>query len=107
DKQRILNDTNLNTRLAAIVSLAELPANDHVGELLYKASRDEDSGSDRWLSQALLGGAVKHHVGFRKAAEKAGAPAKGSLTERILDVLEKEFPVEKPKEPVKVAEKAP
>src|SRR5690554_6246190 len=107
DKQGVLNDNNLNTRLAAFVSLAELDASDQVGELLFKASLNQDNGNDKWLSQALFGAAVKHYAGFRKASEKAGAAQKGSLTDRILVALEKEFPIEKPKEPVKVAEKAP
>ena len=107
DKQGVLNDKNLNTRLAAFVSVAELDASDQVGELLYKASQNQDNGNDRWLSQALFGAVAKHYAGFRKAAEKAGIAQKGSLTERVLMALEKEFPIEKPKEPVKVAEKTP
>jgi len=107
DKQGVLNDKNLNTRLAAFVSLAELDASDHVGELLFKASQNQDNGTDKWLSQALFGAAVKHRTGFRKAAEKAGAAQKASLTGTVLAALDKEFPIEKPKEPVKVAEKVP
>src|SRR5690554_5413524 len=63
DKQGVLNDKNLNTRLAVFVSLAELDASDQVGELLFKASQNQDNGTDRWLSQALFGAAVKHYAG--------------------------------------------
>lgn len=105
ENNKLLQDPNLNTRLAAVVSLASLPASDHVGEMLYKASLNEENGSDKWLSQALYGASVVHVKGFRKAAEKNSAPIVGSFNERIVAGLSKEFPIEKPKEEVKVAVK--
>src|SRR4029453_9666190 len=50
---KVLADTDLHTRLAAILRLAELPASDAAGKALYAASLEPSNFGDRWLWRAL------------------------------------------------------
>jgi uncharacterized protein len=86
--QLLLNDPNLNTRLATIVGLVEVPASDKIGEALYQASLVEENTKDRWLSKALLAAAITHQKGFMAAAEKG--PRQSELSAQIKGMLAKE-----------------
>lgn len=99
----LLSDTDLNTRLAAFVDLALLPASNQIGELIYKASLNTENENDKWLSQALYSAAVVHRAGFRDASKTDQASTQSLFTQRIITGLNQEFPVAKPKEttPVK------
>src|SRR5690606_31536905 len=57
----VLADSNLNTRLAAFVKMAEYPASAAIAEALWKATADTTNENDRWLSQALFAAIVQHH----------------------------------------------
>ena len=57
-------DTDLHTRLAAILRLAELPASDAAGKALYAASLEPSNFGDRWLSRALYIAASRHKAPF-------------------------------------------
>ena len=61
---RILADTDLHTRLAAILRLAELPASDAAGKAIYAASLEPSNFGDRWLSRALYIAASRHKAPF-------------------------------------------
>jgi putative membrane-bound dehydrogenase-like protein len=60
----LLQDRDLHTRLAVTLALADVPASPEVGRLLYKASADADTYSDRWLSRAMFIAANRHRAGF-------------------------------------------
>ena len=81
----LMQDPNLNTRLAVFVSLASFPISDEAGELIYKASLVKENEDDKWLSQALFAAAVQHEQGFRKAIKEESV-----FTKRILQALDKE-----------------
>ena len=66
DANRI-NDTDPNTRLAAILSLVELPSSDELGKKLYDLSKEEGIKKDAWLSKAVYAAASKHKQGFMAA----------------------------------------
>jgi azurin len=70
----LLQDSDLHTRLAAILAIAEAPASPELGKLLYKASSDNDNYSDRWLSRAMFIAATRHKAAFI-AEYKADAKA--------------------------------
>lgn len=76
--QPLLKDPNLNTRLATLVELVEVPASDKIGEAIYTASLDEENAKDRWLAKALLAAAITHQKGFLVAAEKGTSPSEFS-----------------------------
>ncbi len=86
--QPLLKDPNLNTRLATLVSLVEVPASDKIGEALYLASLEDENAKDRWLSKALLAAAITHEKGFKAAAEKSSG--KSDFSGQILGMLAKE-----------------
>ncbi|MBA4054920.1 MAG: dehydrogenase, partial [Marivirga sp.] len=67
----ILNDSDPGTRLAAILSLGELPPSDSIGTELYSLSQDKSITEDDWLAKATYVAAAKHHEGFIKAYMKA------------------------------------
>jgi uncharacterized protein len=60
----LLQDPDLQTRLAVILTLADLPASPAIGRALYKASLDAGNYSDVWLSRALYIAAHRHKETF-------------------------------------------
>src|SRR5690606_10079261 len=81
----VLADSNLNTRLAAFVKMAEYPASTAIAEALWKATADTTNENDRWLSQALFAAIVQHH-----GALSGQAAATGRSAERIRESLTNE-----------------
>lgn len=63
----ILNDSDPGTRLAAILSLVEIPPSDSIGDVLYSLSQDQSIIDDDWLAKATYVSAAKHRAGFIKA----------------------------------------
>ncbi len=60
----LLRDTDLHTRLAAILALADAPSSDAIAKALYAASLDAANTEDRWLSRALYVAAHRHRERF-------------------------------------------
>ncbi|MRG44697.1 dehydrogenase [Chitinophaga sp. SYP-B3965] len=67
----VLNDRNLQTRLAAFRALADYPASSQIGALLYKASQSTQNGKDPWLARALFAAVITHEKGFLAVADPA------------------------------------
>jgi uncharacterized protein len=86
--EKLLKDPNLNTRLATIVGLVEIPASEKIGAALYQASLDEQNTNDKWISKALMAAAVTHEKGFLVAADKASLRSK--FSDQIAGMLQKE-----------------
>ena len=87
--RKVLADTDLHTRLAVFLRLAELPASDAAGKALYTASLDPTNFGDRWLSRAIYIAAARHKTPFltsyqadpsklagRRPADRAAARAR-------------------------------
>ncbi|MGK6349846.1 PVC-type heme-binding CxxCH protein [Parapedobacter sp. DT-150] len=83
----ILADTNLNTRLAAFVQLAEYPTSDAVATALLEATKDATNEGDRWLSQALFAAIAQQEDAFFPIASKQSP---GDFARRILESLANE-----------------
>jgi uncharacterized protein len=66
-KSNVLNDSDPNTRLAAILSLVEIAPSETLGATLYKLSTEESVVSDEWLSKAVYAVAHQHSKGFLTA----------------------------------------
>ena len=60
----VIQDPDLQTRLAAILRLADMPASPEIGKALYTASLDPVNYEDRWLSRALHIAAYRHRETF-------------------------------------------
>ncbi|MCB0855269.1 MAG: dehydrogenase, partial [Bacteroidetes bacterium] len=68
----LVADADLHTRLAAILSLANKPTSEKVGDALADALEDETNINDIWLSQALYIAAYRHKGNFLGAAARKG-----------------------------------
>ncbi|HYH56621.1 MAG TPA: plastocyanin/azurin family copper-binding protein, partial [Anseongella sp.] len=85
----ILEDPDLNTRMAAFLAAAELPASEELGKVIYQAALDTVNAGDKWMPSALFAAAVAHEQGFLAAAG-AATPGGSGLGRRIAEGLAKE-----------------
>ncbi|MGE7776390.1 PVC-type heme-binding CxxCH protein [Chitinophaga sp. NPDC101104] len=82
----ILQDRDLQVRLAAIKQLVEYPESEAAGAAVYHMSAVAQNGKDPFLAKALLAAAVRHEKGFLSAAGKATVPA-GAFTKQLTEAL--------------------
>ncbi len=106
----ILSDTNLNTRLSAVLMLAKLPSSASIASIVYDASMKEDNGKDKWLAQAWLATAMNNSVELLKLAnERNDKLTPASFIKQILDIVKPDIDngarTDKPKKVAKVAPK--
>ncbi|WP_449436212.1 plastocyanin/azurin family copper-binding protein [Pedobacter steynii] len=88
----ILNDPNLNTRMAAILTLAALPASQGIAKTIYETSFEAGNEKDHWLSQALFAAALKNREDFLSAAKLSGKKiGDSSLTGRLISAVSQEI----------------
>ncbi len=90
----LLNDPNLNVRMAAVMAAAQSPASDAVGAVLYQASLRPDNEKDEWMARALFAAAAVHRTGFLAEAAKNPLPEstpETSLSRRLLAGVNKEI----------------
>jgi putative membrane-bound dehydrogenase-like protein len=78
-----INDENLNTRMNAILALAEMPDLPEVGEMLFEASLVHVNQTDDWLSKAIFAASSQHEESFLDAVNQSQLPKTG-LTERLV-----------------------
>jgi putative membrane-bound dehydrogenase-like protein len=80
----LLNDPDPHTRLAAILTLAQVPASDELGAALYALGKTPAVDGDDWLSQAVYVAAAQHRAGYLKAyAADLGAGPFRALADRL------------------------
>jgi putative membrane-bound dehydrogenase-like protein len=80
----LLQDADLNTRLAAVLVLSQLPTSDALGRELYSIGTAPEAEQDEWLSQAVYVAAARHRDGYLKAfAADIGEPAYRALAQRL------------------------
>ena len=60
----VLQDPDLHTRLAAVLTLADMPSSPGIGAALYKESQKVENYGDRWLSRAFYIAANRHKGTF-------------------------------------------
>lgn len=93
-KANLINDPDLKTRMAAVLALADMPSSPEVGELLYKASRNQENTSDKYLPQAFFAAALSHKEGFLQKAPEDDFSQKAdsllTLPERIVKSMGEE-----------------
>jgi len=63
----LLHDPDLHTRLAAALTIADMPTSPEVGQALYTDSQKADTYSDKWLSRAFYIAATRHQKTFTAA----------------------------------------
>jgi putative membrane-bound dehydrogenase-like protein len=63
----LLQDPDLHTRLAAALTIADMPVSGDIGGTLYKESQKPENFGDRWLSRAFFIAATRHKASFLTA----------------------------------------
>ena len=86
-ESNVLDEEDNHTQLAAILAVAELPADQNWGEKLFSLAQEADVADDLWLSQAVYIAAKTHKAGFMAAYQTSGMTA-GSTE----DDVEREIP---------------
>ncbi|MDB5111297.1 MAG: rane-bound dehydrogenase domain protein [Mucilaginibacter sp.] len=96
-KNNLMNDPNLNVRMAVFLVVAAMPPSEEMGRSLYTASLKPENGKDEWLSKALFAAAVTHREGFLAASPKEQVTTETvsdeslSLSERITKSVTREI----------------
>lgn len=72
---KLLKDENAQVRLAALLTLAELPTSDQVGPALVEMLQQAENSTDRWINDAATAAAAQHDVSFFKAVLASFKPA--------------------------------
>jgi len=96
-KNNIMNDPDLNVRMAVFLVIAAMPPSEEMGRAIYTASLKPENIKDEWLQKALLAAAVTHRQGFLASVPK-GQLVDGvesaeslSLSERIANAVSHEI----------------
>lgn len=93
-KAELINDPDLKARMAAVLAIADMPASPEVGELLYKASQNEENANDEFLPQAFFAAALTHQAAFLGATPQVHGTVKAdslmNLSERIIKSMDQE-----------------
>lgn len=88
----ILRDSDLRTRLAAMLALADMPASPEAGRAIFAASHQAENEKDPALAQALFAAATRHQQGFRAAmGSHHHQGASMNLMARVAESLEKDI----------------
>jgi azurin len=74
-KAGLLNDINLNTRLAAFLAIADMPASDEMGKFLQTAQKTPQNANDYWLSRAIPIAMATHVKGYGDEMKAANLAA--------------------------------
>jgi len=72
----LLSDTDAQVRLAALLALSEMPADDAAGRAIVKVLVDPKNASDRWITEAATSAAATH--GAALLGSLAGVKPSGS-----------------------------
>ena len=92
-KSTLINDPSLNTRLAAMLALTDMPASPEAGRAVFTASLQPDNEKEAALAQAIFVAAATHQQGFREAAKAQSAASTAGLPQRVLQSLDKDIRV--------------
>jgi putative membrane-bound dehydrogenase-like protein len=66
-----LTDINLNTRLAAFLAIADMPASDDMGNVLSATQKIPQNANDYWISRAIPIAMATHVKGFGEETKAA------------------------------------
>jgi uncharacterized protein len=68
----LIDDPDMQVRLAAIVALTDMPQSHDAGAALFNILGKPENLSDRWIREAGALAAAVHNIGFLAAADAAG-----------------------------------
>jgi len=72
----VVHDPDLHTRLAVVLTVADMPASAEIGQALYTESQKQENFSDRWLSRAFYIAGYRQQKTFTAAyhADRGALP---------------------------------
>ena len=85
-----LMDPDAQVRLAAFLSLAEMPPSDEAGAAIVAALNNEANSHDRWIPDAATAAAARHDASFLKAA-LAGGPIPSPAFSNAIRVVTRHY----------------
>lgn len=71
----VVNDSDAQVRLAGLLALSEMPADDAAGAAVFAALQHPDNAEDRWIPDAATSAAARNDAGFLRAVLKQFQPA--------------------------------
>ncbi|MFD2144009.1 DUF7133 domain-containing protein [Mucilaginibacter antarcticus] len=71
----LLNDINLNTRLAAFLAIADMPASADMGSFLASAQKVAQNANDYWIKRAIPIAMATHQKGYGEETKAANLAA--------------------------------
>ncbi|MBX9678562.1 MAG: ThuA domain-containing protein [Gemmataceae bacterium] len=83
-----LQDSDPHVRLAALLTIADMPADFDMGTLLANFTKDANNMSDRWLPDALVSAAARHDLDFICAVALGVGKTDGKAGEVVAIVAE-------------------
>jgi uncharacterized protein len=85
---RLLDDTDVHVRLAALLALAEMPADMRAGAPLAAMLERPENGRDRWIPDAVIAAAARHPLSFVRSLTAGKAPESARVRDVIAIVAE-------------------
>jgi len=90
----LINDADLNTRKAALLAIADMPASSTLAKALLDASMDDENNTDAYLPQAVFAAVLSHPQSFDEPVSQVAQIIKPdsllNLTERVSKSLVQE-----------------
>jgi putative membrane-bound dehydrogenase-like protein len=93
----LLNDSDPQVRMAALLALTEMNPSDEAGAAVFAMLQDEKNVQDRWISDAAVAAGSRHDEGFIKAVSKASSIGN---TERIVQLVAAHYAARPPKDSI-------
>ncbi len=72
---KLLDDSDAQVRMAALLAAAEMPASDAAGAAVFAMLRQPQNSEDRWIPDAATAAAARNDAGFIKAVLAGYKPA--------------------------------
>lgn len=86
----LLNDADAQVRLAALLTLSEMPASTKAGQAVAAFLRKPENAADRWLPDAATSAAAAHDLHFLKAIA-AGEPMQSANLTAAVGIVAEHF----------------
>jgi putative membrane-bound dehydrogenase-like protein len=95
----LLNDEDAQVRLAALLALAEMPADEKAGAAIAARLTNADDMQDRWIPDAITSAAAAHALPFLEAVGTMKSPL-STRAQRIVHIVARHYAQGAPKDTI-------
>ncbi len=88
---KVLDDGNPQVRLAALLALANMPADEAAGKRLADLVRDRNTTGDRWLADAMTSASAHHDAAFLSSLLTVKASDVDAAASRIMTIVAEHY----------------